>query len=86
MNDLRGTGAIEEDAAGVLMLYYDSDDLKAVKNDPSSERMKRGPIKSWLKIAKNRYGVSGTYEALWHMKALTRFDECERTEQHDGMH
>jgi len=86
MNDLRGTGAIEEDAAGVLMLYYDSDDLKAVKNDPSSERMKRGPIKSWLKIAKNRYGASGTYEALWHMKALTRFDECERTEQHNGMH
>lgn len=75
VSDLRGSGAIEEDAAVVLLLYYDAEDFKLAKADP--ERMKRGPIKSWLKIGKNRYGPQGTYEELNHFKSLTRFDVSE---------
>ncbi len=72
VNDIRGSGAIEEDAACVMLLYYDADDFKAAKLDP--ERLKRGPIKAWLKLGKNRYGPQGTYTGLNHMKAMTRFD------------
>jgi len=46
----------KEDAAVVMLLYYDHDDFKAAKIDPSGERLKKGPIKSWLKLGKNRYG------------------------------
>lgn len=74
VSDLRGSGAIEEDAAGVLLLYYDAEDFKAAKVDPSGERLKKGPIKSWLKLGKNRYGPQGTYTALNHYKAITRFE------------
>jgi replicative DNA helicase len=75
VSDLRGSGAIEEDAAVVMLLYYDSEDFKMAKNDP--ERLKRGPIKTWLKLGKNRYGPQGTYELLNHHKAQTRFDPAE---------
>ncbi len=74
VSDLRGSGAIEEDAAVVMLLYYDQEDFQAAKADSTGERMKRGPIKAFLKLAKNRYGVSGTYEQLNHYKAMTRFD------------
>jgi KaiC/GvpD/RAD55 family RecA-like ATPase len=73
MNDLRGSGAIEEDAAGIMLLYYDAEDFAQAKNDP--QRMAAGPIRTWLKLAKNRFGSAGTYEELWHHKALTRFDQ-----------
>jgi KaiC/GvpD/RAD55 family RecA-like ATPase len=74
MTDLRSSGALEEDAAVVMLLYYDNADWKEAGRDPTGERMKRGPIDSWLKLAKNRYGCSGTYEKLVHMKSITRFD------------
>lgn len=74
VSDLRGSGAIEEDAAVVMLLYYDHDDFKAAKIDPSGERLKKGPIKSWLKLGKNRYGPQGTYTALQHFKSITRFE------------
>ena len=77
VSDLRGSGALEEDAAVVMLLYYDGEDFADAKSDPTGERMKRGPIKTWLKLAKNRYGVSGTYEALNHHKSITRFDMIE---------
>ena len=74
MSDLRGSGAIEEDAAGIMLLYYDAEDFSQAKNDP--KRMAAGPIRTWLKLAKNRFGAAGTYEELWHMKAITRFDQA----------
>ncbi|MDP9113883.1 MAG: AAA family ATPase [Acidobacteriota bacterium] len=77
VSDLRGSGAIEEDAAVVMLLYYDAEDFKAAKADPTGERLKRGPIKTWLKLGKNRYGPQGTYELLNHFKAQTRFDPME---------
>jgi len=78
MNDLRGSGAIEEDAAGIMLLYYDAEDFSQAKNDP--KRMAAGPIRTWLKLAKNRFGAAGTYEELWHHKALTRFDQAASDE------
>jgi KaiC/GvpD/RAD55 family RecA-like ATPase len=89
ISDLRGSGAIEEDAAGILLAYYDGDDFKEAKADPQGERLKKGPIKTWLKLAKNRYGASGTYELLNHWRALTRFDPIdaqimEKAEEQSG--
>jgi KaiC/GvpD/RAD55 family RecA-like ATPase len=75
--DLRGSGAIEEDAGAAMLMYYDADDFKDAKLDPTGERLKRGPIKTWLKLAKNRFGISGTCECLNHWKALTRFDPVD---------
>jgi KaiC/GvpD/RAD55 family RecA-like ATPase len=77
VSDIRGSGAIEEDAACVLLLYYDGEDFKQAKLDPNGDRLKRGPIKSWLKIGKNRYGPQGTYVALNHFKSYTRFELIE---------
>lgn len=73
--DLRGSGAIEEDAAGVFLLYEDHDDAAAAR--AQGERYAKGPLKSWLKVGKNRYGMQGTYLELLHFKALTRFDVPE---------
>lgn len=78
VSDIRGSGAIEEDAACVLLLYHDSEDFKSAKNEPNGDRLKRGPIKTWLKLGKNRYGPQGTYTMLNHFKACTRFDLAER--------
>lgn len=78
VSDCRGSGAIEEDAACVLLLYYDGDDFKAAKTEPSGDRLKRGPIKAWLKLGKNRYGPQGTYTELNHYKAYTRFDLADK--------
>ncbi len=74
MADLRGTGAIGEDAAAVMLIYYDSADLKAAKSDDSGQRMKTGPIKTWLKIGKNRYGPQQSYDLLLHHMTETRFE------------
>jgi replicative DNA helicase len=74
MSDLLSSGAIEQDAACVMLMYYDAADMKEAERDPTGERMKRGPIDTWLKLAKNRYGCSGTYEKLVHLKSITRFD------------
>lgn len=75
VSDIRGSGAIEEDAAVVMLLYYDHEDFKAAKAD--GERLKRGPIRSFLKLGKNRYGPQGTYLQLQHWKSQTRFSLVE---------
>jgi replicative DNA helicase len=69
--DLRGSGAIEEDAAVVMLLYPDKEDSDRRLVDGT---FGSGPVKSWLKVAKNRFGPSGTYIPLQHFKAITRFD------------
>jgi KaiC/GvpD/RAD55 family RecA-like ATPase/5S rRNA maturation endonuclease (ribonuclease M5) len=72
VSDLRGSGAIEEDAAAVLLLYADKQDRDLAKDDG---RLMRGPVQSWLKVGKNRFGEQFRYLKLAHMKKYTRFDE-----------
>lgn len=71
VSDLRGSGAIEEDAAAVFLLYPDRDDATRAMTDRTYTR---GPVKTWLKVGKNRYGLSGSYLPLFHWKTHTRFD------------
>ena len=71
VHDLRGSGAIEEDAAAVLLLYPDKSDADRAVKDGS---FPRGPVKTWLKVGKNRYGIQGGFIPLTHWKRYTRFD------------
>jgi replicative DNA helicase len=81
VSDLRGSGAIEEDAAAVMLLYYDRDDkARTLANGTFA----KGPVKSFLKVDKNRYGMQGMYMPLMHYKAYTRFEECEQAEAAGG--
>jgi DNA primase len=77
--DLRDSGALEEDAAGIFLLFEDRDDAVAARSDAKDgvTRYMTGPVKTWLKIAKNRYGVQGVYLALSHFKSQTRFEAQE---------
>lgn len=71
VSDLRGSGAIEEDAAAVMLLYPDKDSYQQHKD---AQTLHIGPIKTWIKLGKNRYGPSGQALPLWHYKPITRFD------------
>ena len=73
VSDLRGSGAIEEDAAACMLLYEDKEDC-ARKRQVGSYAC--GPVKTWLKLGKNRYGLQGMYLPLFHAKRYTRFDEA----------
>ena len=77
--DLRGSGAIEEDAAGVFLLFEDQEDAKAARYDSGDGKTRYtvGPVKTWLKIGKNRYGIQGAFLALKHLKSETRFEVCD---------
>jgi KaiC/GvpD/RAD55 family RecA-like ATPase len=77
VSDLRGSGAIEEDAAAVLLLYEDKEDRDRALADGSYSL---GPVKTVLRIGKNRYGMQGAYLELQHSKACTRFDFPEDTQ------
>lgn len=70
-SDLRGSGAIEEDAAAVLLLYPDADHKKQTVADGTYATAE---IRSYLKLGKNRYGLSGFVLKLLHFKRFTRFD------------
>jgi KaiC/GvpD/RAD55 family RecA-like ATPase len=72
LSDLRGSGAIEEDCAAAFLIYPDKEDANLCKSMPG--RFERGPVKTWLKLDKNRYGCSGVYLPLAHLKYCTRFD------------
>jgi KaiC/GvpD/RAD55 family RecA-like ATPase len=74
VSDLRGSGAIEEDAATVLLLYHDKDDRDRTT---ANQTFSKGPVKTWLKIGKNRYGLQHMYMPLMHFKTCTRFDPFE---------
>lgn len=71
VSDLRGSGAIEEDAAAVMLLYEDKEDAGRADSEGTYDK---GPVKTWVKLGKNRYGSAGTYLPLWHNKRFTRFD------------
>lgn len=73
VSDLRGSGAIEEDAAAVFLLFDDREDVQAARSTDDGRRYTKGPVKTWLKIGKNRYGEQGRCIALWHYKSETRF-------------
>lgn len=71
--DLRGSGAIEEDAAAVFLLFEDREDAEAARSFDDGRRYTKGPVRSFLKIGKNRYGEQGRCLSLMHYKAQTRF-------------
>lgn len=73
VTDMRGSGALEEDAAAVMLLYHDSEDAKRAKLDG---RSKKGPVDAWLKLGKNRFGPSPVYLGMKHSKRHTRFDHA----------
>lgn len=74
VSDLRGSGAIEEDAAGVFLLFEDHEDADAARSMDDGRRYTKGPVRCFLKVGKNRYGEQGRCLPLLHYKALTRFD------------
>ena len=74
---LRGSGAIEEDAAAVFLLYEDRDDADAAKSVDNGRRYTKGPVRTLLKIGKNRYGEQGRCIPLLHFKGETRFALAE---------
>ncbi len=71
VSDLRGSGAIEEDAAAVMLLFVDKDDRDRTL---ANGTFTAGPVKTWLKLGKNRYGLTGACLPLLHFKTCTRFD------------
>jgi replicative DNA helicase len=77
VSDLRGTGALEEDAAGVLLLYEDAEDRKLASSEGDGSRYITGPLRTMLKVGKNRYGIQGREFVLYHYKTCTRFDETD---------
>jgi replicative DNA helicase len=83
VSDLRGSGAIEEDAAAVFLLFEDKEDTKNALAIDGGRRYAQGPLKTYLKVGKNRYGMQGVYLALLHFKSLTRFDIVSGTEPPD---
>lgn len=74
MSDLRDTGAAEEAADGILLIYEDRDDAKTAKNVKDGRRYVQGPVKAWLKIAKNRFGEQGGCLPILHYKGHARFE------------
>jgi len=78
--DLRGSGAIEEDAAGVFLLFEDRDDAEAARSVDDGRRYTKGPVRAFLKIGKNRYGEQGRCIPLWHFKGETRFELPDDTD------
>lgn len=71
LSDLRGSGAIEEDVAGGMLIYPDKKDFEMAQTDG---RLTKGPVRSWLKLAKSRFGESLKYIPLMHLKSCTRFE------------
>jgi replicative DNA helicase len=73
VSDLRDSGAMEEDADGIMLLFEDVDDAKAAKQSGDGTRYVKGPVKTWLKLGKNRFGEQGGFLPLLHYKGQTRF-------------
>ena len=54
-----------------MLVYEDNDDAKRTKAIGAYEK---GPVKTWMKLDKNRFGSSGLYLPMLHFKSCTRFD------------
>lgn len=74
VSDLRGTGAIEEDAAAVMLLYPVFEDAK---RHLTAGTYQIGPVQTVLKNGKCRYGWQGSELKLLHYKRFTRFEEID---------
>lgn len=71
---VHNSGAIEEDAAGVLLVYPDKEDAARAAADGT---FPRGPVKTWCKLDLNRFGEQQIYIPMWHFKSYTRFELVE---------
>ena len=76
MSDLRESGAIEQDADLVGLLYRPSKE-----EDDSAERVEAEPIN--LLIAKQRNGPAGEDVHLTFLRAYTRFENAAKIDQAD---
>jgi len=76
MSDLRESGAIEQDADLVGLLYRPSKE-----DDDSAERVEAEPIN--LLIAKQRNGPAGEDVHLTFLRAYTRFENAAKIDQAD---
>ncbi len=72
MSDLRESGAIEQDADSISILWKDKDD-----DAPSTEAEARLPVKVTLSILKQRNGPTGDIELMFK-KQITRFFNIEK--------
>ncbi len=77
VSDLRGSGAIEEDAAAVFLLFEDHEDAETARSVDGGRRYTKGPVKAFLKLGKNRYGEQGRCYSLLHYKGETRFEMAD---------
>jgi replicative DNA helicase len=82
VSDLRGSGAIEEDAAAVMLLFEDATDKLEALRDGDGTRYTKGPVKCSLKVAKNRYGQQGRCFTLEHYKSFARFEMSGEALEH----
>lgn len=73
VSDLRGSGALEEDAGAVMLLYEDANDRTQAINE-GGNRYTKGPLKCFLKVGKNRFGEQGRCIELYHHKSTTHFE------------
>jgi len=81
VSDLRDSGAIEESADAIFLLFEDKEDAKASRQFGDGTRYTKGPVKTWLKCGKNRYGEQGRCLPLLHYKSECRFEMPNSEEQ-----
>lgn len=68
LSQLRSSGALEQDADGVLLLHRSIQDPAAPPPDPSR------PQPFYIDVAKNRHGRTGTVELSWY-PPVNRFED-----------
>ena len=71
LTDLRDTGAIEQDADGVILLYRAG---YFAEEKPATEDIE-------FIIAKNRHGETGTVKLIWHAASGRVYERSNREEQ-----
>jgi RecA/RadA recombinase len=72
ITDLRDGG--EEDPAGIFLICEDAFDVKAARAIDNGRRYSHGPVKNFLKVGKNRYGIGDCNVELLHHKSECRFE------------